>query len=165
MRGINNFIKSNDIETVMEPLTCEVAGVYLAIHNLGVAPVVLLKTRDDRFIPIFIGLYEAISIDSALNGPPPPRPLTHDLFSDTLTALGAGLRAVRIDSIDDGVYYATLSLDTQLSDLSIDCRPSDGIALAVRKNAPVFIDETLLSESAVTRDQLPELREFTGYQV
>lgn len=149
----------------MEQITCKVTGVYLAIHDLGAVPVVLLKTQDDRFIPIFIGLFEAVSIHSALNGPPPPRPLTHDLFSDTLTALGAGLREVRIDSIDDGVYYATLSLDTQIGDLSIDCRPSDGIALAVRKNAPVFIDETLLSESAVTRNHLPELREFTDYQV
>ncbi len=149
----------------MEQISCEVAGVYLAIHDLGVAPVVLLKTVDERYIPIFIGFFEALSIHSALNGPPPPRPLTHDLFSDTLTALGAGLREVRIDSIDDGVYYATLSLDTQIGDLSIDCRPSDGIALAVRKNAPVFIDETILSESAVTRDQLPELREFSEYRV
>ncbi len=149
----------------MEQINCEVAGVYLAIHDLGVAPVVLLKTRDERYIPIFIGLFEAVSIHSALNGPPPPRPLTHDLFSDTLTALRAGLREVRIDSIDDGVYYATLFLDTQIGDLSIDSRPSDGIALAVRKNAPVFIDETLLSESAVTRDQLPELRDFTDYRV
>ena len=149
----------------MEQINCDVAGVYLAIHDLGVAPVVLLKTRDERYIPIFIGLFEAVSIHSALNGPPPPRPLTHDLFSDTLTALRAGLREVRIDSIDDGVYYATLFLDTQTGDLSIDSRPSDGIALAVRKNAPVFIDETLLSESAVTRDQLPELRDFTDYRV
>ncbi len=149
----------------MEQISCEVAGVYLAIHDPGVAPVVLLKTGSERYIPIFIGLFEAVSIYSALNGPPPPRPLTHDLFSDTLTALGAGLREVRIDSIEDGVYYATLFLDTQIGDLSIDSRPSDGIALAVRKNAPVFIDETLLSESAVTRDQLPELREFTDYQV
>ncbi|GAA5262159.1 bifunctional nuclease family protein [Methanocalculus sp. MC3] len=149
----------------MEQINCEVAGVYLAIHDLGVAPVVLLKTRDERYIPIFIGLFEAVSIHSALNGPPPPRPLTHDLFSDTLTALRAGLREVRIDSIDDGVYYATLFLDTQTGDLSIDSRPSDGIALAVRKNAPVYIDSGLMAESAVTRDQLPELREFTEYQV
>lgn len=149
----------------MEQINCEVAGVYLAIHDLGVAPVVLLKTRDERYIPIFIGLFEAVSIHSALNGPPPPRPLTHDLFSDTLTALRAGLREVRIDSIDDGVYYATLSLDTQIGDLSIDSRPSDGIALAVRKNAPVYIDSGLMAESAVTRDQLPELRDFTDYQV
>ncbi|MDG6249980.1 bifunctional nuclease family protein [Methanocalculus sp.] len=149
----------------MEQINCDVAGVYLAIHDLGVAPVVLLKTRDERYIPIFIGLFEAVSIHSALNGPPPPRPLTHDLFSDTLTALRAGLREVRIDSIDDGVYYATLFLDTQTGDLSIDSRPSDGIALAVRKNAPVYIDSGLMAESAVTRDQLPELREFTEYQV
>lgn len=149
----------------MEQINCDVAGVYLAIHDLGVAPVVLLKTRDERYIPIFIGLFEAVSIHSALNGPPPPRPLTHDLFSDTLTALRAGLREVRIDSIDDGVYYATLFLDTQIGDLSIDSRPSDGIALAVRKNAPVYIDSGLMAESAVTRDQLPELRDFTDYQV
>jgi len=159
----NNFIKSSDIDMVMEQVSCEVAGVYLAIHDLGVAPVVLLKTQDERYIPIFIGLFEAVSIHSALNGPQPPRPLTHDLFSDTLTELGAALKEVRVDSVDDGVYYATLFLDTQAGDISIDCRPSDGIALAVRQKAPVFVDYELMPDSAVPRERLPELREFTEY--
>lgn len=163
MKVTNNFIKSNDIETVMEQISCEVAGVYLAIHDLGVAPVVLLKTWDERYIPIFIGLFEAVSINTALNGPPSPRPLTHDLFSDTLTALGAELREVRVDSLDEGVYYATLFLDTQTGDISIDCRPSDGIALAVRKNAPVFMDDLLMVEAAVHREELPDLRDFSDY--
>lgn len=147
----------------MEQISCEVAGVYLAMHDLGVAPVVLLKTGDERYMPIFIGLFEAVSINTALNGPTPPRPLTHDLFSDILTELGASLREVRVDSVDDGVYYATLFLHTHTGDLSIDCRPSDGIALAIRQNAPIFIDRELMLDSAVEREQLPELRDFSEY--
>ncbi|MCQ1538874.1 bifunctional nuclease family protein [Methanocalculus taiwanensis] len=149
----------------MELITCEVAGVYLVIHDLGAAPVVLLKTPDELYIPIFIGLYEAVSIHNALDGPSPSRPMTHDLFSDALLSLGAHVREVRVDSIDDGVYYAALSLDTQSGELSIDCRPSDGIALAVRQKSPVLLDLNLMRESAVARDQLPELRDFAGYMV
>jgi hypothetical protein len=147
----------------MESLPCQVIGVYLAVHELGVAPVVLLTTPDNRYLPIFIGFYEAVSISNALNGSTPVRPLTHDLFNDTLLALNTTLRDVRVDSIEDGVYYATMTLKTHSGELSIDCRPSDGIALAVRQKSPVMLCEDLLNGSAISREQLPELRNFDDY--
>ncbi|MCP1662305.1 MAG: bifunctional nuclease family protein [Methanocalculus sp. MSAO_Arc1] len=147
----------------MEPVACQVVGVYLAVHDLGAAPVVLLEVSDQRYLPIFIGLYEAVSINNAINGPPPARPLTHDLFSDTLSHLQCRVRDVRIDSIEDGVYYATMHLETSSGELAIDCRPSDGIALAVRQQAAISLDLTLIAEAAVVRDDLPELRDFSEY--
>ncbi|MDO8840891.1 bifunctional nuclease family protein [Methanocalculus sp.] len=147
----------------MRLTTCQVLGVYLAVHDLGVAPVVLLEAPNHRYLPIFIGLYEAVSINNALNGPTPVRPLTHDLFNDTLLALETRLRDVRVDSIEDGVYYATMNLKTHLGDISIDCRPSDGIALAVRQKSPVILCDSILDDSAVSRDQLPELHDFIDY--
>ena len=147
----------------MELILCEVLGVYLAVHDHGAAPVVLLKAPDNRYFPIFIGLYEAVSINNVMNGPTPVRPLTHDLFTETLTALGTKLKEVRIDSIEDGVYYATLILGTHLGDISIDCRPSDGIALAVRQNSPIFVDDTILVNSTASKEQLPKLHDFVDY--
>jgi len=146
----------------MEPVTCQVQGVYFAASEFGVAPVVLLETPDHLYIPIFIGLYEAISINNALNGPRSARPMTHDLFADTLQQLGAMIREVTIDTLEDGVYYATISLDSGSGELSIDSRPSDGIALAVRLQSPVLVDDMLLKDAAVPSDMLPELRDIAA---
>jgi len=146
----------------MEPVSCQVQGVYFAASELGVAPVVLLETPDHLYIPIFIGLYEAISIDNALNGPRSARPMTHDLFAETLKQLGAKIRDVRIDTLEDGVYYATISLDSNSGEIFIDCRPSDGIALAVRLQSPILVDDMLLKDSAVPSAMLPELRDIAA---
>ncbi|RQD81258.1 MAG: bifunctional nuclease family protein [Methanocalculus sp. MSAO_Arc2] len=149
----------------MEPITCEVLGVYLAVHDLGAAPVVLLEAPQHTYVPIFIGLYEAVSINNAINMPTPVRPLTHDLFSETLLCLNTHIIQVKIDSIEEGVYYATMTLETPTGEVSIDCRPSDGIALAVRQHVPVLVEEALLKDAGVSRDQLPDLRDFTEYMV
>lgn len=146
----------------MEPITCHIQGVYFATSDLGVAPVVLLETPNHLYLPIFIGLYEAISISNALNGPRSARPMTHDLFADTLNQLETTIREITIDTLEDGVYYATISLESASAVLSIDCRPSDGIALAVRLQSPVRVDALLLQDAAVPSDQLPELHDISA---
>lgn len=143
--------------------SCGIDGVFMAELPGGYSPVVLLTLGEDRYIPIYIGIWEAISIGSALRKEIPPRPFTHDLFSETLQKFEITVRSLTIDSLEEGVYYATLLLSRNGQENRVDCRPSDGIALAIRSNAPISIDENLLDSAIVARSELPELSDIASY--
>jgi bifunctional DNase/RNase len=115
-------------------------------------PVVMLREHDaerSRVLPILIGGPEAAAIHAALEGLVPPRPLTHDLLVIVLETLGATLDKVVITEVRDHTFYAELHLTTASGSSVISCRPSDGIAVAVRTDAPIFAAEELLDEAAV----------------
>ena len=115
-------------------------------------PVVMLREHDGdrgRVLPILIGGPEAAAIHAALEGLVPPRPLTHDLMVVVLETLGATLDKVVITEVRDHTFYAELHLTTATGSSVISCRPSDGIAVAVRTDAPIFAAEALLDEAAV----------------
>ena len=115
-------------------------------------PVVMLREHDGergRVLPILIGGPEAAAIHAALEGLVPPRPLTHDLLVVVLQTLGATLDKVVITEVRDHTFYAELHLTTATGASVISCRPSDGIAVAVRTEAPIFAAEALLDEAAV----------------
>lgn len=110
-------------------------------------PIVLLREVDgERFLPIWIGAPEASSIAMAQQGVVPPRPLTHDLLVDLITALGQDLSAVSITDLRDGVFYALLHF---ASGVEISARPSDAIALAVRTGTAVAATEDVMDEAGV----------------
>ena len=111
-------------------------------------PMVLLReqTGRQRLLPIYIGTPEATSIHYALEGVVPPRPLTHDLFLQTLAALDTTVEQVVITEMRDHTYYAELHLRTPAGAKVISSRPSDAIALAVRCDAPLFADDALIDE-------------------
>lgn len=111
-------------------------------------PVVLLREVEGRrrLLPILIGTHEAQAIHSALENQVPPRPLTHDLFRNTLVDLGATLERVVITEIREHTYFAVLHLNGSTGAHQISSRPSDAIALAVRMDAPIYADETLIDE-------------------
>jgi uncharacterized protein len=117
-------------------------------------PMVLLQeqTGAQRLLPIYIGSPEASSIHYALEGIDPPRPLTHDLFLNTLHELGATLERVVLTEVRDHTYYAELHLTAAGVEHVLSSRPSDAIALAVRCEAPLFASDALLDEVG----QLPE---------
>lgn len=144
----------------MEPVRCSVTGVFVASSEQGSAPVVLVSPGDGKVIPIFIGLFEAIAINSALRHDTPPRPMTHDLIISLIEACGATLTAVTIDQIEEGVYFARLVITRAGHEFSLDCRPSDGIAIAVRAGADVLVDESVIDTTAVYRDQLTSLSDI-----
>jgi len=77
----------------------------------------------------------------------PPRPMTHDLIKNILETFGYNLNSVIIDALNDGTFHAKLIFDTE--DVQIDCRPSDAIAIALRMNAPIFVDNDILEEAGV----------------
>jgi hypothetical protein len=128
----------------MQQVRCEVRGVFVAINNSATVPVVVLTDGAGRLMPIFIGLWEAVSINSAHNKEVPPRPFTHDLFLDLMNRFSISVNHLQIDSAEEGVYYAQLFLTADGRDECLDCRPSDGIAVALRASAPIFVDEGLI---------------------
>ena len=126
-------------------------------------PIVLLREAGgDRYLPIWIGAVEASAIAFAQQGVTPPRPLTHDLLRDVLTALGRELQQVRITELRDGVFYAVLVFD---GDVEVSARPSDAIALALRTGAPIVGAEQVLEDAGIEipdeqEDEVEKFREF-----
>jgi bifunctional DNase/RNase len=121
-------------------------------------PVVMLREDDERgrVLPILIGGPEASAIHSALEGIVPPRPLTHDLAVTVFEALGATLERVLITEVREHTFYAELHFRTAGGQTIVSSRPSDALALAVRTNAPIFAEESLLDEAAVEAPEVGE---------
>ncbi|MCB0588772.1 MAG: bifunctional nuclease family protein [Phaeodactylibacter sp.] len=116
--------------------------------------VVLKEEPGNRRLPVVIGAFEAQSIALALENIPTNRPMTHDLFKNTLIALGIGLREVVISNLRFGIFYATLICQTSDgATFGLDSRTSDAIALAVRFECPIFVKESILDEAGVTIDR------------
>ncbi len=116
--------------------------------------IVLKEKQGDRQFPIVIGFLEASSIKMKLAGVEAPRPLTHDLLAATIESLGGKLEAVVIDRMVHNTFHA--KLDIALIDGSkrmIDARPSDGIALAVRNDVPILVDEEVLQKAAIFKPE------------
>jgi len=116
------------------------------LSNMG--PVVLLSgIEDKRSVPIFIGTAEAQSIAISLGQVEVPRPLTHDLLKNLLDFLECRLMRVEIADIDDGTFYANLILERDGNEMRMDCRPSDGIALSLRCDVPIYIYKKVMDEA------------------
>ena len=118
--------------------------------------VVILRPLDEdpdsvetRVLPIWIGPTEAASIGVALEGSPHMRPMTHDLLASTVTAMRGSIDSVLINRVEGSTFYATLCLSLGDEIIEIDARPSDSIALAVRTQAPLFVDEAVMEEAAL----------------
>ncbi|HET8599613.1 MAG TPA: bifunctional nuclease family protein [Segeticoccus sp.] len=126
-------------------------------------PIVLLRERaGERYLPIWIGAPEATAIAYAQQGVEPPRPMTHDLLKNVIEELGHELTQVRIDSLTDGVFYASLVFD---GTTEVSSRSSDAIALALRTGTPILAPESLLDEAGVAiageeEDEVERFREF-----
>jgi bifunctional DNase/RNase len=132
----------------------ELVGVRVEVP--ANTPMVLLREQEGRrrLLPIYIGNPEATSIHYALEGIVPPRPLTHDLFLQTLESLGVEVHQIVITEMRDHTYYAELHLQSAAGKRTISSRPSDAIALAVRCEAPIFAAEDLMDE--VGQEPAPE---------
>lgn len=122
----------------------ELVGVRVEIP--ANTPMVLLQEQAgaQRLLPIYIGSPEAAAIHYALEGAEPPRPLTHDLFVNVLTELGATLDHVVVTEVREHTYYAEIHLTVGGAEHVVSSRPSDAIALAVRCEASIFAADELL---------------------
>lgn len=121
----------------------------LHLESSSGAPVVLLREHDEphRVIPIFIGAAEAAAIALAVSGEDAPRPLTHDLLAVVFDALGGTLESVEVTELREGTFHALLRVDGVEGPMALDSRPSDGIALALRLDAPILVAEAVLEEA------------------
>lgn len=113
--------------------------------------VIVFKEKDGtRFLPVVIGIAEVNSIKMKLSGIKPPRPLTHDLLLEVVDQFGAKLEKVVIDRLQNNTFYATLHLlRNDGGVITVDARPSDSVALALRAAAPVFAAEEVMGEAGV----------------
>jgi bifunctional DNase/RNase len=120
------------------------------VHMLSSRHVVILKeTEQDRYLPIWIGPWEASAIAMKLQGLTPDRPLTHDLFASALEGLGVRVERVVISALAEETYHARLHLERDGQVFEIDSRPSDALALAVRTGGRIFASELVLEQAAL----------------
>ena len=116
-------------------------------------PVLVLKSKvDETLLPIWIGVLEASSIVFALQGTPLDRPLTHDLFRDYLLQTAGTIEQVVVCDLIDNTYHARVTFAGEVGRFELDARPSDAIALAIRFQAPIFVEESVLEESSKGRE-------------
>src|SRR5215216_1673118 len=122
----------------------------VSFDMVGKQPIVLLKTVDgNKFLPIWIGHPEAAAILMKLQVASTPRPMTHDLLSDVLEQLDAKCERVSVTELRDNTFYAQITISVNGSEVEIDSRPSDAIALAVRTQAPIFAADDVIEESSI----------------
>jgi len=115
----------------------------LLLSNVGLL-IQLDNTEDDRSLPIFIGAAEAQAIAFQLNNVELPRPLTHDLLINILDTVGHDVARVEIYDMQNGTFFANIILQNSNEEIIIDARPSDAIAIAIRSDAPIFVDEKVM---------------------
>lgn len=152
-------------------MTSEVTEVMVEsvhVHTDTSQHVVLLRERDgERYLPIWIGSAEANAIASRLQGALPERPMTHDLYTRTLVELSVRVRRVTVSDLSDDTYRARILLDQDGTEVDIDARPSDAIAIALRADAPIFVADAVLDRvgmlpGAEQERRLSMFREFVN---
>lgn len=133
----------------------EMRVLGLTIDPQTKTPIVILgEIGSDTVLPIWVGAMEAMTVSLVLNNENLPRPLTHDLLLMCFRALKTELPRVEITELKDGVYYALLILSAPEGIVRVDCRPSDAIALALRANARILVNEEVLRRSAEAQDKV-----------
>ncbi|MFO7709843.1 MAG: bifunctional nuclease family protein [Desulfobacterales bacterium] len=111
-------------------------------------PIIILKTEeDDQAVPIWIGLLEATSIASALQNIKYERPMTHDLFKNFSERLEISISRVEVCDLKDNTFFARIHFVSKEGSFDMDARPSDAIALALRFQAPIFVDDSVIQHS------------------
>lgn len=128
--------------------------IQMSVGGLGfdprnLSPVVLLRDQEElNFLPIWIGVFEAASIAMVLQGVTPPRPMTHDLLKSAIEKMNGTVERIVINDIKEGTFFS--SIEVKASDgkkISIDARPSDAIALALRVEAPILVSENVMMQA------------------
>lgn len=111
-------------------------------------PIVILKDLNgSTVLPIWVGVYEANAIALEIEKVSTPRPMTHDLIKSLLLGLGTNLQKVVVSELKDDTFYAVIWLDREGDLISVDSRPSDALALALRLDCPIYVEESVLKSS------------------
>lgn len=141
---------------VEDAVRCEIENVVMSTQG----PVVLLVPENDPSVvlPIFIDHSQAFNIQTALKGHVPPRPMTHDLMNHLLQELGGVAEKVIVEELTQATFFATLWVrlddEGEQEERSFDTRPSDGLALAVRARAQIYVRGHVLDEAGIPRSEI-----------
>jgi bifunctional DNase/RNase len=115
-------------------------------------PIVILRdAQGDTILPIWVGIYEANAIALEIEKVTTPRPMTHDLIKNLLTGLQTGVRKVVVSDLKEDTFYAVIWLEKDGETISIDSRPSDALALALRLDCPIYVEEQVLRTSKASQ--------------
>ena len=143
----------------------EMHVVGISVDQNSGGAVLFLQDDTERTLPIWIGLAEATAIAKELEGVELARPLTHDLFRDTLKATGAEITQVEVTDLRDNTYFAEIVLrDSSGGVVRVDSRPSDAVALAVRVDAPIFVHEQVLQKAQPAPKEMPVPTDKEGWK-
>ncbi|MFH1541518.1 MAG: bifunctional nuclease family protein [bacterium] len=131
--------------------------IELTVGGLGfdpknLSPLVLLRDPEElNYLPIWIGIFEAAAIAMELQNVKPPRPMTHDLLATFIKELGGEIKKVIVTEIKEGTFFAAIEVEKgeekEKKTITIDARPSDAIALAVRAHVPIFVSEQVMVQA------------------
>ena len=128
----------------------EMALVRIKIDENRNEQVIILREKEgSRYLPMVIGMAEVNAIKLKLSGIKPPRPLTHDLLLETANRLGGTLSKVLIDKLENNTFYAKIVFARNGDEVSVDARPSDSVALALRAGSPIYCAEEVLNLAGI----------------
>lgn len=131
---------------------CEIDSVRVSLTNQD--RVVVIKDKNsERYLPIWIGLFESEALTIALQGVQTARPLTHDLLLKAIQSMGGQFLRVEIIAIEEDVYFAQLVVLQDGKQVNIDCRPSDALIMMVRAHVPIFVSEHILATAAIQPEE------------
>lgn len=136
----------------MDFVQVDIIGLSTSPSSGGAYALVLGEVNGNRRLPIIIGAFEAQSIALELEKIQPPRPMTHDLIRDLFNAVGAEVTDIVIDELREGTFFAKIRYAIAGASGQLDARPSDAVALAVRVDAPIFVDAAVLDEAGIPTD-------------
>jgi bifunctional DNase/RNase len=120
----------------------------LMVDPITHMPIIILRDQDgQRVLPIWVGIFEANAIALQMENIATPRPMTHDLLRNVIDDLSGVVTKIVIADLRDNTFYALIHIETRSDTITIDARPSDAIALALRTQAPIFVEETVIDSA------------------
>ncbi len=157
------------VSAIIRPDVEESSVVHVKVRGVALDqqmnPVVLLVDQAETLaLPIWIGQTEATAIAMELQGVKPPRPMTHDLFRTVLGEFSIGVSRVVVTDVKDSIYFAEIHLTKNGTQVTVDSRPSDAIALALRAEVPIFVTEKVVEQAIPLKKPLEaEVEEFKKF--
>jgi len=129
----------------------EVSVIGITQDRFSGLPIIILGNEKERFaVPIWVGSWEAELLETELLGAVPPRPFPYDLIREILSIFGGEIERVVINDFDKGIYFAVIEIRRPDGEvIRVDSRPSDAINLAVRVNAPIFVEKSVIEKASV----------------
>lgn len=148
----------------MNKIELKIMAISRSVTQTNNYAVVLGENSGSRRLPVIIGSFEAQAIAVAIEGMVNSRPMTHDLFRNTLDTLNVELREVIINNLQEGIFYARLVLDRMGEIIEVDSRTSDALALAIRYDCPIYTYEFIMESASVVLEGEDEEEDYEDYE-